>query len=983
MEQNIQLWLGKQGEKSALDLSNGVEETMSVIQPIDGKFSYELWALTKLVQDVECKVSVNGRYLCYHAAVTASEELQWTMLACLQLTKGEHSITLGLQGEEQAEIKAVLLTHDSGYINRGTALEHYHQIIKGAKIEDLLESCGIGNGIQETAEEKRERLDRLYREGFLERYDQDLAEGISRCGVPLGGIGAGKLELDEDGVFTSITINNNAEVPLFKTEGSFFAVNCKSENNSVMKLLQKVDYQSKDLPLIEKIEFEGIFPEAKLHYLDKELPIDIKLTAFSGLTPYNEKDSSLPGIVFEVELSNLSNEKQEISLMFSFENMIGAGGSMAMKSPTDRHNNSYIKNTWNPGNTWSDRTGNYQRVEDNMLLFEASDSHGNLMSYGNYALTADVPLSFVTSYEVDHLDEMLGGFAKGELPSTQSVAEEDTCYVAGAGIATVMLQEKESKKFSFVLAWYMPHLLDKHMMDMGVYYDNHFSSSKEVASYLLKEKNRIYQETTAVQKAIMNSSFEPWLKKKILNDMFPIYTCSWFNKEEMFSINEAPAGMMGCLGTMDQRLACNAIYTNFYPKLDAIELELFRLCQGENGSISHDLGFGAFDISKRGGDWSDLCSSYILQVYKYYSYTGDEEFLEKMYPSVKAAVAYQKSIDRDENSIPDVGAGNGTTYDTYHWYGTSSFVASLWLAQLKACIKLANHKKDQDFALECEELFEKAQSSMISELWNTSYEFGNYFNSYHDSLGGTESENCFISQLAGQWFADLMDLGKILPQDMLDDSIKTITERNMRLRNMEGFNDETTPQGDFAWYAYSFLQYNQVYYGCLAIYNGFVEEGMECFRKVYEMTKDTPWNIALTYFAEGGHVGLPYYMTNPASSFLLEAVSGFVPNIPEKNLQISPNWNQETLKVPLFTPKFWLELDYKKLEREIEIAFTCTKTVDDIISFESFTTLGSAVKRITVNQVEYEFIEEDGKIIIKRTFEMKEGLSYRIKIETK
>ena len=96
-----------------------------------------------------------------------------------------------------------------------------------------------------------------------------------------------------------------------------------------------------------------------------------------------------------------------------------------------------------------------------------------------------------------------------------------------------------------------------------------------------------------------------------------------------------------------------------------------------------------------------------------------------MYDSVKKAVQYQISIDLDKNGIPDVGAGHGTTYDTYHWYGTSAFVASLWVTELAVCRKLAESFKDRDFEQLCSAYQKQACESMEKELW-TKKDYGDY-----------------------------------------------------------------------------------------------------------------------------------------------------------------------------------------------------------------------------------------------------------------
>lgn len=988
LEQNSYLWILPNDKENTKILQSKQTTAYSFIECFDGKFSYEVWVYTKNENDVKIRMDIDNKNIYENMKITAKKDYSWQLYGNFQVVKGEHKITLTNNDNSDIELCGVLITRNASYVHNGTATNHLKEIKKGRTIDELLIESGIEISTEETPEQKQKRLKNLYKMGFIERFDQDLSEGKGRNGVPMGGIGAGKVELDQDGVITSITTNNNCEVPIFKTEGSFFAVWCKQKDMQTSRMLQKVNYNKYDLPTIEDIEFKGVFPTAQLKYIDSNLPVKITLDAYSFLIPNDIKNSSIPAVTFDFTVCNNTNEDVETAIMFSWENIIGTGGSMANKSQSNRSNNSYVMNTWNPGFTWSDRTGNYQTANNNYITFKAKSDNCNPSSFGEYTILCDsndnvtAKSSWDTALDTEKLWQEFS--CNGTLTDDESlVGDEDTSYIAGAISKKITLKSNETKKITFILSWYMPHYIDSKLNDIGVYYINNFKNSHEVANYIQNNKNDLLFKTLELKNQLTKSSLPNWLIEKILNDMFPIYTCSWFSKDKKFAINEAPTGMMGCLGTMDQRLACNVIYTNLFTELDVIELELFRQCQGLDGSISHDLGFGCFDISPRGGTWSDLCSSFIMQVYKHYIYTGNKEFLNTMYPHVKKATQYQISIDYDRNNIPDVGAGNGTTYDTYHWYGTSAFVASLWLAGLKVCCELAKIMDDNEFNTQCEDLFYKAQKSMINELWNDKYEFGGYFNNYNDSINNKHSENCFIAQLAGQWFTNLMDLGDILPKDKINETIKTVTKRNVEIKNIVGMNDETTPEGDFGGYGYTFAQYNEVYYGCLAIYNDFVKEGINCFKKVHNISVNSPWNVVLTYFTDGTFTGLPYYMTNPASSFILEALSGYVPNVAQRTLKIAPHIEGNSLSMPLYSPCLWLWLDYEKLQNQIAIKFKAIKIINKTVQFDKFiTTILSdiKIKNITINNKQIDFNHIGNRVELHYNFDMLQDKEFIINI---
>lgn len=1035
MEQNSFFWLVPQGGQPSLPLKKGESAAFDFIQCFDGRFSYDVWVYGLMERDVNLGLALDGQALYSSMRLQASGEKCWRQLGNLQATKGEHRAVVSAVNRD-CVLEGLLICRSTDYVQGGMATQHLPLIAAGGDILALLQEAGLLEQQREKDAEKTARLKRLDKYGFLERFDQDASEGRCRCGVPMGGIGAGKIELDSEGVLTAITINNNCEVPVYKTRGSFFgawarpvpggtqvdavgetqgsaAKNAAAEPAAM--LLQTADPGGTGLPLADSIDFQGRFPRAKLVYYKEGFPAQICLRAFSGLVPYDQKESSLPAVTYEFTVENPTEQELEAAVLFSFENLIGTGGSMAYQSKNPDYAPTFIMNSWNPGYVWCDRRGNRQRAfslegREGIFFDTAGGDHGDPASLGDYTLLcaesgSDVEISRAESFDVwkdtkkiwtDFArDGVLGsmcaegteecGTARdrtscapdGHCAETAFLCGTEDIYPAGAMAAKVRLKPHERRKITFIFAWNMPCYPDVSGKDMGVYYSNFFSSSREAALYMDKNRQRIYEGTTAFERYLAKSTLPEWLQEKLINDRFPIYTCSWFTKDGKFSINEAPAGMMGCLGTMDQRLACNSLYTNFYPALDDKELTLFADVQGEDGSISHDLGFGEFAEGPRKGNWSDLCSSFILQVYKHYLYTGNRAFLERMYGNVKRAVSYQLSTDDDQNGIPDVGAGRGTTYDTYHWYGTSAFVASLWIAELAVCERMALALEDADFAAECSARRKQACEQMEKELWTDRYPFGGYYKNYHDALGGRVSENCFIAQLAGEWFADLMDVESGLTKERVKEALGTIYERNVDIRDIVIMNDETTPEGDFYGFGYTFLQYDEVYYGCLAIYRDMIREGMRIFEKVWQRTKDAQWNIGLTYYTDGRFCGLPYYMTNPASLFLLEALSGWMPDAANGVLKIFPHTQDGRLVLPLFSPRLWLMLDYEKKDGRAVYGLEVLRLPDKSAAGDAEKPLGFAtlvlradfaVGRALVEGSAAAFVQDKNRVTLQKTF---------------
>ena len=545
MEQNTQLWLLPTADTHSMTLAPGEGKSFSFIECFDGKFSYEIWLRYNAPKDTKLGLYVNGKTIYEYMTVDASDETIWRLFGNFQVVKGEHQLEIRNNDDIPFYAEAAIVTRDSGYIRRGTADEHRIEIMKGRNIDDIFKESGMKFSEEEPEDVKKARIAMLYKQGFVERENQDAAENQCRNGVPLGGVGTGKIELDSDGVFTAITINNNFDVPLYKTEGSFFAIKC---GNSA-KILQKVNYNDFAFPTVESIEFEGLFPTAKLKYSDPEIPVNVSLSAYSFLPHDDVKNSVVPAAVFEFTVENPTEKSQNVSLLSSFENLLGTGGSMGLKSKDDNGRASFVMNTWNPGFTWSDRTGTYQeKISENSLSYKINTQSKNPQSVGDYTLLCLTDSCRVKrSWRIRNGGELWDEFLSGTFTDNGYVGAEDNAeggydYVAGAICADFELAAGETKTVTFIFAWNMPHFIDIHDKDIGVYYSNFFTSSQDVAKYVAEHKDEIYARTTEIQNVLKKSSLPDWLKTKLINDMFPIVTCSWFDKAGIFrSTKRRPA----------------------------------------------------------------------------------------------------------------------------------------------------------------------------------------------------------------------------------------------------------------------------------------------------------------------------------------------------------------------------------------------------------------------------------------------------------
>lgn len=451
--------------------------------------------------------------------------------------------------------------------------------------------------------------------------------------------------------------------------------------------------------------------------------------------------------------------------------------------------------------------------------------------------------------------------------------------------------------------------------DVGHYYSNRFKSAQEIAQYAGSQAKRLLAETQEWQGLIGDSSLPSWLKLKLVNCAFPLYSCSVFTRDGRFVVQESPVDMGGATGTMDQRMAAHAIYTQLFPELDETELRIFARCQDlvptGDGQLPHFDGnihevIGNPNVGYGVTGWPDLSCSWVMQVLKLYRWTGDEKLLDDLWPHVKRALAWLKSADRDGDNIPE----GGSTYD-YEALPPGAFIynASCYLGALRAGMAMARARNDAALEKSYADQFRATQESVMKSLWN-----GKFFIKYRAPGSDRKNPNSFIAQLAGDWLSRLGGCGRTLAPEVTDSAIREIIARNVKpffpVPPME-----VTPEGRVAAGTCYLLQH-EPYAGCEAINEGYTDDGLEVIRRIYEtawIANADPWHQHLDYAAPSGTAGgLIGYMTCPATWHVLNALSGTALDLPAKTLHLSPKTGKSVpeLHMPVFFSRFWLWVDY-------------------------------------------------------------------------
>jgi len=899
----MEIWITNDHQQNSAE--DGVHDYAFEV-PKDGLFEFHLWIISEAEPQVTAQ-SVDGQQV--EGLAAFEDKPGYYRCGSVKLPRGRHLLSLAVEQAPQR----LLLSEDA-------------DVVKSGKAQLLWDNRTDGQAFDArdaVLTEENRRL--LVRHGFLFENERDAQKCEVPAGVPLGGIGAGKVELTSQGFFSALTFNNNQDAPIYRLPGCYFALQVGEGKKSVARLLQTVQVDQLLQP-VAAIDADLAFPEARLVYRDPDLPVGIELHAFSSHLPHNPKLSSLPCAFFRFSITNPTAETRTVRLALSWENLINVGGHMVMKNQNRDRLLPLVYHTWNHSFVWSNREVGYQTQSSadggTGLRFSAKDDQQNPCSFGEHFIWTPDQAAVASDRDLE-ADEraftqwLESGCAKGFEPSGTGE------FRAGALVVTKEVVPGGSEDIIFVLAWHVPNFLDSYRGLQPNYYTREFGNAEEVAAFVWKHHPTLLARTREVREILELSSLPKWFQRQLLDCRFVANTNTVFLKDGLFSVNEAPTGMAGCLGTLDQRTCAGAYWATFFPEQDAKELQLFTLRQSDDSGPVHDLGFGGFNLAPTKSNWPDLAASYVIQVHRHFLETGDMEFLKNHWPYVCRAVEWTISLDDTGDGIPTLKAGRGTTYDNQHWDGISAFIAGIHEASMTLASDLARRVGENELAGKWSRLADKAHASRMKYLWVNQTD-GGYFRNAYDVMKGAADDSCFIASMIAEWAICAGGATPRLPAEKIRLALEGIRRKNMFAHGMA--DQSARPDNSV------FMQYPVAYYGAAALYTGNTDLAWEFLRNQDALVTTPPsthFNQTLTYDSNGSPGGLPYYMTAPVSWLFLDGITGVVLDVAGKSLRLAPCWTPDSgdWRVPIFTATSWFMLECREAAGRVMVSLRPLKQI--------------------------------------------------------
>lgn len=749
---------------------------------------------------------------------------------------------------------------------------------------------------------------------ILKHYDQ---EHIDKVALPLGGIGTGTVSLGGRGDLRDWEIMNRPGKGFKAGPGGnrhpFFAIfvddGTTKQSSALLGPVPIADYESKEgrkpdnhgLPRFRNCSFDAAYPFGIVNLSDTRMPIDVRVKGFNPLIPGDVDASGIPIVILQYELKNTTEKPLTVSVCGVMENFIGADGETGYRDwkgdfiPSGAKNN---KNVLKKSN-----------VQGIYMYSEGVDSL--VEQWGTMALTTDISndVSYRTSFIerawgnalLDFWDDFSDDGKIENRKQPKNINDPNAALVVKTEIPPY-----STKEITFYLTWHFPNRKAWSSEVVGNYYTTQFRDAWDVIEKTQPQLHELENKTKEWVSAFIKSDLPEVVKESAL------FNISTLRSQTTFRIKSGE--LMGWEGCMDTRGSCWGSCTHVWNYEQATAFlfgELAKFMRKvEFGYSTQENGLMSFrtnlPLSKSTG-WSlaaaDGQMGTIMKMYRDWQLSGDDAFLDKLWPNVKKVVEFcwiKGGWDDDMDGVMD-GCQHNTMDVEY--YGPNPQMELWYLGALRAAEEMAKYQKDFDFAEKCHSLYEKGSKWTDENLFNGEYYIqiiqpttkeDSIAPGLTNSMGAKDisdpdyqlGEGCLVDQLVGQYMAHILDLGYLVKPENVKTTLESILKYNHKENMLDHFNPmrsyvlgeesallmasfpKSRPKIPFP-YFYEVMTGFEYTAAVGMLYEGMEQEGLSTIKDVrdrYDGKKRSPFNEA-----ECGH----HYARAMASWAAPIALTGF------------------------------------------------------------------------------------------------------------
>ncbi len=551
---------------------------------------------------------------------------------------------------------------------------------------------------------------------------------------------------------------------------------------------------------VDRIHYWGHFPIADMEF-ETDAPVGVALRCWAPFIPGDAAASNVPAAIFEVNLENQTGQTQDGNIAFNFP---GPDSEEAKSLEFTR-----------------------EIVRERFCGLIVRSGGG--VDYAVGVIDQDhVRLGAGLGQKSSSWAQM------GEsLPEPVLHKNSDGRMIYSDGSSSVVvgfsLQPGEQKTVRFILAWYAPiwkganreyvktaktgarnEWMGLNNGDGDNYYAHRYASRfagvLDVVRHIVDKHQSLLHRVLAWQSVVYAEKILPvWLRDSLINNLALISEDSywaqtnspltdWAESDGIFALNESPRG---CPQT-----ACipcdwygNLPIVLFFPELALSTLGAFKHYQREDGEIPFAIGIirDLPDFASPRYFWQVSLNGtcYVDMVDRIWQRTGDDQVIKEYYDSLKKCTSFTMALQdgpRGVISMPKIGGMEW--FELGEWLGMCSHMGGLRLAHLRIMERMARHMEDMDYVSECKRWYSDGSRAMEEEMWT-----GSYYLNYYDLETAKKSDDIMAYQLDGQWAADFHGVKNVFMPDRIKKSLSTINKYNIGLTPDIGAANFCRPNG--------------------------------------------------------------------------------------------------------------------------------------------------------------------------------------------
>jgi non-lysosomal glucosylceramidase len=532
-----------------------------------------------------------------------------------------------------------------------------------------------------------------------------------------------------------------------------------------------------------------------------------------------------------------------------------------------------------------------------------------------------------------------------------------TC--CGAVSAKIALKPNERRSVTFILAWHFPNRYRterygwappyEYCYRLGNRYNAWFSDAKEVVRYFAQNADRLHLETKTFSDALWDSSLPEAIKDAVASNLAILRSSvlMWLEDGNFYGFEGADSCCpLNCTHVYNYAQSIAFLFPELERTMRFVEWKVQQ--HPEKGYIPHRV-IVPLELPRLwergiGGPHNpalDGMLGAVLKTYREFQLSGDVKWLAEMFPHVAKLMQHIfEQFDPDGDGV--ISGEQPNTYDI-HTFGSNTFIGTLYLAALKAVERMVEVIGTRDagrgtsewkaLAEECRKRFESGRQGYVQRCWNGEF-FINAYDAPNVPPEVYEQNNCWgigchSDQLFGQWWAFILDLGYLLPEEMVKTALWSIFRYNWR-KSLRGFKhsqrvfaegDEsglivcTWPNGGRP--QRPILYCDEVWTGheyevaALLLWNGMVDEALkivEGARNRYRGDKRNPFAEI-----ECGH----YYIRALSSWSLLLAATGFSCDVHLGTMKFAPKFETQNFRAPFFAGTCWGVFNWTETTKQL------------------------------------------------------------------